>query len=235
MLRNLDDVKYKTRNTQIPAVPGGISLAYHHGDLKRALLDEAAKLLRNKGEDALSMRKLASTIGVSRTASYYHFADKNALLCGIAEEGFRLFEEQVSQGATRDEEFGREAQLDYVRRYIGFACDNPEYYDLMFGGRIWKSKNATEALSKVTKNCFRSHVERLRRWQKQGLVAKEVDAVHHSQVAWSVMHGLSRFLIDGLYVDKRALEPACKKAADMIWNDLVRSSGAGDNTIEADR
>ena len=212
----------------VPQVREGSSLAYHHGDLKRALLDEAAKLLRNQGEDALSMRKLASTIGVSRTASYHHFADKNALLCGIAEEGFRLFEEQVSRGATRDDEFGREAQLDYVRRYIGFASDNPEYYDLMFGGRIWKSRAATKALNEVTKSCFQIHVDRIRRWQSQGLVAEEVNAVHHSQVAWSVMHGLSRLLIDGLYVDQKALEPACQKGADMIWNDLVRGGGVAD-------
>lgn len=44
--------------------------AYHHGDLKRALLDETARILREEGEDALSLRRLASKLGVSRTAPY---------------------------------------------------------------------------------------------------------------------------------------------------------------------
>ena len=66
--------------------------AYHHGDLRKALLDEAARLLREEGEAGLSMRKLAGHAGVSRTAAYQNFKDKQELLCAIAEEGFRLYQ-----------------------------------------------------------------------------------------------------------------------------------------------
>ena len=65
--------------------------AYHHGDLRKALLDDAVKLLREEGEAGLSMRNLAARAGVSRTAAYHHFEGKHALLCAVAEEGFKRF------------------------------------------------------------------------------------------------------------------------------------------------
>ena len=63
--------------------------AYHHGDLRQVLLDQAAALLRDEGETGLSMRALAGRAGVSRTAPYHHFRDKRELLCAIAEEEYR--------------------------------------------------------------------------------------------------------------------------------------------------
>ncbi|HAD65476.1 MAG TPA: TetR family transcriptional regulator, partial [Alcanivorax sp.] len=51
---------------------------YHHGDLHAALLREAAVLLREQGVEGLSLRRLAERAGVSRTAPYHHFTDKNA-------------------------------------------------------------------------------------------------------------------------------------------------------------
>ena len=65
---------------------------YHHGDLHATLLREAAVLLREQGIEGLSLRRLAERAGVSRTAPYHHFADKNALLCALAEQGFRKLE-----------------------------------------------------------------------------------------------------------------------------------------------
>ena len=94
---NVDAVKmdaiaggcYIAAMSQAPAnKPSG---AYHHGDLRAQLLDVAARLLREEGEEGLSMRRLAQELGVSRTAPYHHFSDKHSLLCGIAEEGFRRF------------------------------------------------------------------------------------------------------------------------------------------------
>ena len=59
---------------------------YHHGDLHAALLREAAVLLREQGVEGLSLRRLAERAGVSRTAPYHHFEDKNALLCALADD-----------------------------------------------------------------------------------------------------------------------------------------------------
>ena len=62
--------------------------SYHHGDLRSSLLEAAKAMLSESGIEGLSLRKLADRVGVSRTAPYHHFKDKNELLCAIAQEGF---------------------------------------------------------------------------------------------------------------------------------------------------
>jgi AcrR family transcriptional regulator len=62
---------------------------YHHGNLRRALLDQALATIRSEGVDGLTLREIGTRTGVSRTALYRHFADKRALLSAVATEGFR--------------------------------------------------------------------------------------------------------------------------------------------------
>src|SRR5215212_5774767 len=69
--------------------------AYHHGDLRRALLAEAVRIIAKKGVDALTLRSVGARLGVSRTALYRHFADKSALLAAVASEGFRMLRMQL--------------------------------------------------------------------------------------------------------------------------------------------
>lgn len=175
---------------------------YHHGDLRTALLDEAAGMIREEGEAALSMRKLAAALGVSRMAPYHHFEDKQALLCAIAEEGFTRFMLSMEESLEGRASASRSNMLrDYIRAYIAWAVSAPQYYDLMFGGHIWRSPKLTESLKEVSHNTFKLYVDRVRLWQELGVVSKEVDALRFSQVSWSTLHGLSRFLIDGVYLE----------------------------------
>ena len=68
---------------------------YHHGDLRRALIEEAVHTIQAKGVDALTLRAVGQKLGVSRTALYRHFADKSALLAAVAAEGFRTLRSQL--------------------------------------------------------------------------------------------------------------------------------------------
>src|SRR5215211_2917147 len=68
---------------------------YHHGNLRRALLDEALATIRAEGVDAVTLREIGARLGVSRTALYRHFADKRALLTAVATEGFRTLCQQL--------------------------------------------------------------------------------------------------------------------------------------------
>src|SRR5262247_425371 len=68
---------------------------YHHGDLRRALLDEALRTIQDDGVGALTLRTIGLKLGVSRTALYRHFADKRALLSAVATEGFRMLRQQL--------------------------------------------------------------------------------------------------------------------------------------------
>jgi AcrR family transcriptional regulator len=191
--------------------------SYHHGDLRQKLLDEAVLLIREDGLAGLSMRKLAINAGVSRTAAYHHFKDKDDLLSAIAEEGFARFQTLHRNAVERGMDLAsREGAMEFNRGYVKFATDNPEYYDLMFGGQVWRTASLTESLKKVAFASFRDSVEMVKELQEQGRIRQDLDALRFAQVRWSTMHGMSRLLIDGIYVDSSAVDAMCETAVDMM-------------------
>jgi len=196
--------------------------AYHYGDLRKVLLDDAARLLREEGEAGLSMRKLAARIGVSRTAPYHHFKDKQELLCGIAEEGFRRFRDVFyPPDLDHSHEVNEQRIQRLVAGYIDFATGQSEYYDLMFGSQLWKSGELTEDLTREAHGTFLSFLDGVRQWKKQGNVPDDLDPLRYAQVTWSTLHGMSRLLIDGIYVDNQARSAMCNATASMLWRELT--------------
>ncbi len=191
--------------------------SYHHGDLRHVLLDEAAKQLREKGESGLSMRRLAAQVGVSHTAPYHHFKDKQELLCGIAEEGFRRF---VGIFSLDGEDLSAPRLERFIGDYLSFSLENAEYYDLMFGSQLWKSAIVTETLHQEAHAAFRFYLDQVRAWKAQGLIEERVEPLRYAQVSWSTLHGMSRLLIDGVYVDRSAMTAMCSSAANMFWREL---------------
>ena len=75
--------------------------SYHHGDLKKALIDSGVEILSEKGIKNLSLREAARRAGVSHTAPYRHFEDKDALLAAIAEEGFLRLIQKLEAGIAK--------------------------------------------------------------------------------------------------------------------------------------
>jgi AcrR family transcriptional regulator len=107
---------------------GAPTLAYHHGNLKEALLERAAELIAERGVEALSLRGLARDLGVSHAAPSAHFADRTALLCALAKEGFRRSVDAMRAGA---EAVGPDPVARYRalgRSYVAFALENPSYF-----------------------------------------------------------------------------------------------------------
>src|ERR1044072_6986199 len=104
---------------------------YHHGNLRRGLLDEALATIRTDGVEGLTLREIGARLGVSRTALYRHFADKRALLTAVATEGFRMLREQLVT-AWQEGGRGRAAFESMGVAYIRFAGDNPAHYRVMF-------------------------------------------------------------------------------------------------------
>lgn len=178
-------------------------------------------MIRDEGEAALSMRKLAARVGVSRTAPYHHFVDKQALLCAIAEEGFRRFHLLEGSEELDDGMIAYSVIQSFVRGYLRFAQENAEYYDLMFGGHLWRSELLTASLKQEAHASFRRYVDGVRGWQDRGWILSSVDPLRYAQVSWSTLHGMSRLLIDGIYVDEAAVEPICDNAAIMFWRQLT--------------
>ena len=194
---------------------------YHHGDLKAVLLDETARILRDEGESALSLRRLAANVGVSRTAPYHHFKDKQSLLSAVAEEGFircnRTMKAVLEQGRGKG---GEQLMLEYVKAYVDFAVNNSEYYDLMYGSQLWRSASLTSTLLSSARSTLRADVERLQGLQARGLISQTLDPLRFTQVAWGLLHGISRLLIDGIYTDPASATSICETAAEMLWQKL---------------
>lgn len=193
---------------------------YHHGDLQASLLSTAKVMLKESGVEGLSLRKLADRVGVSRTAPYHHFKDKNDLLCAIAEEGFVHWQQTAREIFAKAELTVREKYRQFFFGYINYAMNNPELYDLMFGRAIWKQNTATEGLRAVAYPSFQFQVKMTRQWQEQGLMAKDQDTLRFAQVSWGTMHGIARLLIDGIYADSSHIEEMCECAVDLFTRKL---------------
>src|SRR5436190_11847866 len=86
--------------TRRPAVK---KRAYHHGDLERALVDTAVQMIQQEGVQALTLRGVGARLGVSRTALYRHFDDKQALLARVASEGVKTFHDALAAAAAKAE------------------------------------------------------------------------------------------------------------------------------------
>ncbi len=105
--------------------------AYHHGDLRAALLDNGLRLLALGGTpDKLSLREVARAAGVSATAVYHHFPDKNALLDALAAEGLTRL--AAAQHQAFDAAGGGSAGFAATgRAYVRFALENPALFRLI--------------------------------------------------------------------------------------------------------
>ncbi len=188
---------------------------YHHGDLRSTLLREARAMLREQGIEGLSLRRLAERSGVTAPALYHHFRDKNDLLCALAEAGFMELEERIVD-ATSDGDAPRGEYLRrFVRAYVGFASENPEIYDLMFGRTIWKAGQPTESLRAVAHASFRRYLDRTATLHGAAL-GKSQRSLRVAQASWATLHGLCRLLIDGIYVDRADLDAMSEEAAALL-------------------
>jgi AcrR family transcriptional regulator len=104
---------------------------YHHGDLSRALVDAARRILEAEGPAALSLRAVAREAGVSPAAPYHHFKDKTELMEAVAHVGWEALGDAIVE-ARRTAASPGEAMGGIGMAYVNFARDNPALYRLMY-------------------------------------------------------------------------------------------------------
>jgi AcrR family transcriptional regulator len=106
------------------------SRPYHHGDLRRALVDAARRILEAEGPSALSLRAVAREAGVSPAAPYHHFKDKAELLDAVAQEGWQTLHQQMRDAKASTHGLAQLTALGLS--YVCFARDNPALYRVMY-------------------------------------------------------------------------------------------------------
>jgi AcrR family transcriptional regulator len=105
---------------------------YHHGDLKSELIQKGLALLSEEGYAGFSLRKVAKECGVSQTAPYRHFEDKDELIGAIMEQAMTAFNESLQQAVNKHPKDPRSQLKEMGAAYIRFFADNPEYLRLLF-------------------------------------------------------------------------------------------------------
>jgi AcrR family transcriptional regulator len=160
--------------------------AYHHGDLRSALVEAGLAALNTTAIADLSLRQLARDVGVSATAVYRHFPDKQALLAALASEGMEQlghFQQAAAQNAaSQAESFAATGQA-----YVRFALANPALFRLIFSQRvpvgqtIFGDNLAARMLQDMAASTVGGNPDETRRLMIQ---------------AWSVVHGLAMLMLD---------------------------------------
>lgn len=168
--------------------------SYHHGDLRRALVQEAVHTIQTAGVGALTLRAVGQRLGVSRTALYRHFSDKSALLAAVGREGFRTLREEL-EAAVRGELDGRRGFEAMGRAYVRFAVNHSSHYRVMFGGFLDACENEP-ALVQEAGASFEVLVEALAALQRAGVVQDD-DARQMARYVWAIVHGVAMLVIDG--------------------------------------
>src|SRR5688572_14542543 len=177
--------------------------AYHHGDLRRALLDEALATIREEGVEGLTLREIGARVGVSRTALYRHFVDKRALLTAVATEGFRALRQRLvaawEEGGRGDSAFSAMGVA-----YVRFAVANPAHYRVMFGGFV-DPEARDPGLEAEGEGAFQALVDALAALQRDGIF-REDDTILMARHVWALVHGMAMLGIDGQLREPAAVE-----------------------------
>jgi AcrR family transcriptional regulator len=180
-----------TRSAQAVAEPRQKE-GYHHGDLRRALLDATLMLVQEKGPHGFTLRAAARAAGVTPAAAYHHFEDKDALLAGVAEEGFELFREALSAASKRPARSASERSRNVAIAYVLFAFEHATLFRVMVGFGVRLRRGHLGALAIGTYKLVRSVlVEGLQEGRSRPISDAEVLGW------WSVVHGLAFLAIDG--------------------------------------
>ncbi len=187
-----------SRSGRKPAAP---ARKYHHGDLRRALIDAALALIAEGELGTLSLREVARRAGVTPAAPYHHFRDKAALLAAVAEEGF------LALGARMDAALARVPAADVrgrlaalARAYVEFARAHQAHYRVMFLPDAMHGEVAeAEALHAAADATFDRLLATIEAAQPRGREAARADAIAARAVTvWATAHGFVSLWNDGL-------------------------------------
>ncbi len=194
---------------------------YHHGDLRRALLDEALRTIETEGVEHLTLRTVGAKLGVSRSALYRHFADKQSLLATVGKEGFCKLRQNLSD-AWEANGHGRTGFEAMAKAYVQFAVAHPSHYRVMFGGFIESAAKDDHFMAEASA-AFQVLVDSLVEQQNAGDIRPD-DPVLMARFVWALVHGTAMLFIDGQLPEpaqREALEPY---VAERIYASIRQST-----------
>ena len=204
---------------------------YHHGDLRRSLIDAALALVTEEQDWTFSLREVARRAGVSHNAPYNHFADKRDLLAAVAAAGFAQLGERILSAISGIEN-AQTALEKSAEAYVSFGVENPAHYRLMFSSAlITAEEGRPESVVVAGAETREILTEIIRRGAAMGIfdatLCREDELRVAVLMAWSAVHGLTMLTIDGI-ADTPEIRPqirveeVAKKLTNLVCYGLLR-------------
>lgn len=184
---------------------------YHHENLREELIENGLKILDAEGYDGLSLRKVAKSCGVSHTAPYRHFKDKEELIMAIAVKVLHQFNESLKTAIAKhpNDVHGQINEMGCA--YVQFFVENPAYLRLLFfsdiGRRIGSIIENGDVMLEKPKTTF---YNALNRYAVEDSAIDPEDALGRKALAlgaWGLVHGITVLLVqedfpyDGDYME----------------------------------
>ena len=163
--------------------------AYHHGNVKEALINAAMQFIEANETERLSLRRLAKKVGVTPSAVYNHFSDKNALMLAVK---LRLYEdidryfESHCQASNDPEQY----LLDTCLAYYHFAKEHPARFRILFSSTLPMEWSTPEFVEVSCRCLVRTRKTVFDIYSKYNVACSEAEVVNTTLLIWSQLHGI---------------------------------------------
>jgi AcrR family transcriptional regulator len=162
--------------------------------LKNALIEAGVEILATQGMGGLSLRKVAGRAGVSRTAPYAHFSDKQALIAAISTEGYRRMYDTMKAVVERNAGQPARQLVEIGCAYIDYAVRDRARFQVTFSGAIEKEKDYRD-LVEISHATFQLLIETTKACQSAGVL--KAGPVEMTAIGiWSIVHGFVCLLLE---------------------------------------
>ncbi len=183
------------------------------------ILAAAKHLFAEEGVNHVTMRRIGAAVGVSPTALYMHFADKDALLASIAQDTFTELLARLEH-SKRPELSPMAAFRAGLRTYIQFGLERPDEYRLTFMSRLIKRDDPEGCAVEMADRSFAVLRDRLSDLMQAGLI-QAGEPIRIAEAVWATLHGITSLLLDQAENLETAHECLIEATLDLVEFGLV--------------
>jgi AcrR family transcriptional regulator len=185
------------------------------GEFRERLIDAAERLFAAHGLEAVTMRQLASELGVSPMTPYRYFADKDAILAAVRARGFARHAEAL-EAARASKSVGLQGSSNVSRAYVRFALDHPEAYKLMFDVEQPNAADYPELVAAGDRSRA-NMTAHLRDLIEAGVLPRDIDVDLIGHMFWSALHGALQLQLAGMIKPPYDAERLADGLMEAIW------------------
>lgn len=190
---------------------------YHHGDLRRAIVETALAMLAEEKGWQFTLREVARRVGVSHAAPYKHFPDKGALLAELAVQGFEQLGDELRASIEPAPRSITKAFQAAATAYVEFGLRNPALYRLMFSAEAGDA--ASVHMSERALATLGVLLELLERGQREGAFRRR-PVQGQAAACWAQVHGMTMLAIEGLLLPEKVGRKPMRAALETLLEGL---------------